>query len=167
MKVLLIEDSERLRRSIETGLKKSGFAVDVSADGTDGLWRAENHDYDVIVLANVLHHVEPATRQTVMTRLRDFMAPGGRIILFEHNPFNPFTRRVVKHSPLDQGVVLLPPAETISYLKKSAFESIQMRYIVFFPKWLSALRGLESSLSWLSLGAQYVVYGSFKRKQAD
>jgi len=31
-------------------LKRSGYAVDVSEDGEDGLWRAESNDYDVIVL---------------------------------------------------------------------------------------------------------------------
>lgn len=50
MRVLLVEDSERLQRSIGTGLRKSGYAVDVAGTGPDGLWQAQSHDYDVIVL---------------------------------------------------------------------------------------------------------------------
>lgn len=50
MRVLLVEDSERLQRSIATALKKSGYAVDVAADGEEGLWLAESNDYDAIVL---------------------------------------------------------------------------------------------------------------------
>jgi two-component system copper resistance phosphate regulon response regulator CusR len=50
MKLLLIEDSERLRHSLETGLRNAGFALDVSGDGSDGLWRAQTNDYDVIIL---------------------------------------------------------------------------------------------------------------------
>jgi DNA-binding response OmpR family regulator len=50
VRVLLVEDSERLQRSIATGLKKEGYAVDVAGDGVNGLWHATHHDYDVIVL---------------------------------------------------------------------------------------------------------------------
>src|SRR5918999_6531329 len=50
MRVLLIEDSERLQRSVGTGLRKSGFAVDVAGDGVNGLWFARSNEYDVIVL---------------------------------------------------------------------------------------------------------------------
>jgi DNA-binding response OmpR family regulator len=50
MRVLLVEDSERLQRSIGTGLRKSGYAVDIAGTGPDGLWQAQSHDYDVIVL---------------------------------------------------------------------------------------------------------------------
>jgi len=50
MRVLLVEDSLRLQQTVGTALRRSGYAVDVSGDGEDGLWRAENNDYDVIVL---------------------------------------------------------------------------------------------------------------------
>ncbi|MDB6027620.1 MAG: DNA-binding response regulator [Verrucomicrobiales bacterium] len=50
MRVLLVEDSIRLQQTVGTALRRSGYAVDVSGDGEDGLWRAENNDYDVIVL---------------------------------------------------------------------------------------------------------------------
>jgi len=50
MKLLLVEDSLRLRQSLETGLRSAGFAVDASSDGRDGLWRAQTNEYDVIVL---------------------------------------------------------------------------------------------------------------------
>jgi DNA-binding response OmpR family regulator len=50
MKVLVIEDSERLQRSLLHGLKSSGFAVDVVGDGEEGLAYARHGVYDVIVL---------------------------------------------------------------------------------------------------------------------
>jgi len=50
MKVLIVEDSERLVRSLSRGLTKAGYAVDVAADGKTGLAFAETYDYDVIVL---------------------------------------------------------------------------------------------------------------------
>jgi DNA-binding response OmpR family regulator len=50
VRVLLVEDSVRLRRSIETALVKSGYAVDATGDGRDGLSLAESTDYDAVVL---------------------------------------------------------------------------------------------------------------------
>ena len=50
MKLLVIEDSERLRRSLGHGLRQAGFAVDLTGDGREGLAFAEVNDYDVIIL---------------------------------------------------------------------------------------------------------------------
>ncbi len=50
MKVLLIEDSKRLQRSLRLGLSRSGFAVDVVGDGEEGLAYALHGKYDVIIL---------------------------------------------------------------------------------------------------------------------
>ena len=50
MKLLLIEDSARLRRSLQKGLAQEGFAVDSAPDGRDGFAYAIAYDYDVIVL---------------------------------------------------------------------------------------------------------------------
>ena len=50
MRVLVVEDEDRLAATLRTGLQAEGFAVDVSPDGEDGLWRATEHPYDAIVL---------------------------------------------------------------------------------------------------------------------
>jgi two-component system copper resistance phosphate regulon response regulator CusR len=50
VKVLVVEDSERLARSLQRGLGKLGYAVDLAASGDDGLAFAETYDYDVVVL---------------------------------------------------------------------------------------------------------------------
>ncbi|MEJ2612611.1 MAG: response regulator transcription factor [Candidatus Thiodiazotropha sp.] len=50
MRLLVIEDSDILRQSLLIGLTDSGYVVDVSADGEDGLWRASDHMYDLIIL---------------------------------------------------------------------------------------------------------------------
>lgn len=50
MRVLLVEDSPRLQQVVSLALRRSGFAVDVSGDGEDGLWRARSNDYDVVIL---------------------------------------------------------------------------------------------------------------------
>ena len=50
MRVLIVEDSARLRQTLITWLRRNGLAVDASADGEEGLWLASNNDYDAIVL---------------------------------------------------------------------------------------------------------------------
>ena len=50
MRVLVVEDEERLARSLERGLEADGFAVDVALNGTDALWMAQENAYDAIVL---------------------------------------------------------------------------------------------------------------------
>jgi DNA-binding response OmpR family regulator len=50
VKLLLVEDSSRLLRSLSQGLRRLGYAVDVAADGEEGLAFAETYAYDAIVL---------------------------------------------------------------------------------------------------------------------
>jgi DNA-binding response OmpR family regulator len=50
MRLLLVEDSERLRRSLTRSLSRSGYAIDAVGDGREGLWLAESNPYDVIIL---------------------------------------------------------------------------------------------------------------------
>lgn len=50
MKVLLIEDNARLRKSILDYLREVGFAVDATGDGVDGWHKLDNWHYDALVL---------------------------------------------------------------------------------------------------------------------
>ncbi len=50
MKILVVEDEERVAHFIQKGLKEEGHAVDVSYDGEDGEFLAEINDYDLIIL---------------------------------------------------------------------------------------------------------------------
>jgi len=50
MRILVVEDSPRLQKTVCTALRQSGFAVDAAGDGEEGLWLARSNDYDVVVL---------------------------------------------------------------------------------------------------------------------
>ena len=50
MRVLIVEDEKKVAGAVRRGLEAEGFAVDVALTGTDGLWMATEHPYDVIVL---------------------------------------------------------------------------------------------------------------------
>jgi len=46
----VVDDEERLAKSLARGLEADGFDVDVVHDGTDGLWRAREGTYSAIIL---------------------------------------------------------------------------------------------------------------------
>jgi two-component system, OmpR family, response regulator len=50
VKVLLVEDDAKIDAAVRRGLTAEGFAVEVAADGVDGLWRARTGSYDLILL---------------------------------------------------------------------------------------------------------------------
>jgi two-component system OmpR family response regulator len=50
MRILIVEDEPRLLRSLAQALREEGYAVDTAETGDLGLYKAENYDYDAIVL---------------------------------------------------------------------------------------------------------------------
>ncbi len=50
MKILVVEDEERLLESIREGLVHSGYVVDTALDGEEGSFMAFTNDYDLIIL---------------------------------------------------------------------------------------------------------------------
>jgi len=78
MRILLIEDSTRLQRAISTGLRKSGFKVDLTGDGQEGLWLAESFDYDVIILDLMLPGMDGIS---ILRHLREKQKPVFVLIL--------------------------------------------------------------------------------------
>jgi two-component system, OmpR family, response regulator len=58
MRALVVEDELRLAAGLRTGLEAEGFAVDVALTGTDGLWLAREHGYDVLVLDLMLPEID-------------------------------------------------------------------------------------------------------------
>ena len=50
MRVLVVEDEERLAAAVKRGLVAEGFDVDVVHDGLEGYWRAKEGSYGAIVL---------------------------------------------------------------------------------------------------------------------
>jgi DNA-binding response OmpR family regulator len=50
MRVLVVEDHERLARAVAEGLRREGMAVDLSLDGADALAHVAVNRYDVVVL---------------------------------------------------------------------------------------------------------------------
>src|SRR5258707_1553329 len=50
MRVLVVEDERDTAEALSCGLAKEGYVVDTADNGVDGLWKATENAYDVIVL---------------------------------------------------------------------------------------------------------------------
>ena len=50
MRVLIVEDDASMAASLRRGLEAEGYAVEVAADGDEGLWLATEEDFDVVLL---------------------------------------------------------------------------------------------------------------------
>ncbi len=54
MKVLLVEDNERVSRFVVKGLREAGHAIDHVENGRDGLFYAASETYDAIIMDRML-----------------------------------------------------------------------------------------------------------------
>jgi SAM-dependent methyltransferase len=115
--------------------------------------------FSAAVLSCVLHHVPLADRLGLMQQVLQALEPGGRLFVFEHNPWNPLTRRAVSVCPFDDDAILLSPIEVRRLLRASGFAQVSLDYIVFFPKFLAFLRPLEPRLARVPIGAQTMTQG--------
>jgi SAM-dependent methyltransferase len=109
------------------------------------------------VLSGVLHHVRPEERASVLATVRATLRPRGAMVVFEHNPLNPVTRRAVAACPFDDDAILLWPWEARRLVRRAGFERVTLDYIVFFPKPLAVLRPLEPLLRRVMFGAQQML----------
>ncbi len=112
---------------------------------------------DVVYTSGVFHHIAPEDRQIELERIYGWLKPGGYFALFENNPWNPATHWVMSRIPFDADAKCLSPLQTRKRLSMVGFQVQLTRSLFFFPRILRFLRPMESMLSSVPLGAQYVV----------
>lgn len=115
----------------------------------------EDGSFDLVFTACVFHHIPAEDHIRLLSEIRRMLSPAGRFILFEHNPWNPATQHAVRTCPFDANAVLISAPEMRRRFRAAGFTDVGLRWTLFFPAFLSALRPLERALGWLPLGAQY------------
>ncbi len=117
---------------------------------------------DVVVLSCVMHHIHTPSRKGVVGSIQQALRSGGSLCVFEHNPINPITRRIVSNCVFDEGVELIQKRSLRTLIKDmGGFAARHSGYFLFFPPWLKAFTPLETILSWLPLGGQH--FGRFTK----
>lgn len=117
----------------------------------------DDQSFEVVYTSMVFHHIEPRLHAHTLLELRRVLAPGGRLYVFEHNPWNPLTRKVVADCEFDREAILLSMPRLKKNLRLAGFQALQGRFILFVPPTprLNGLRFLDRWLFWCPLGAQY------------
>lgn len=113
--------------------------------------------FDATLASCVFHHIPHAEHVRLLAEIRRVLKPGGMLFVFEHNPLNPLTRHAVSTCAFDENAVLISARRMRARILEAGFGTARIRYRIFFPALLRALRGLERHLAWLPLGAQYYV----------
>ena len=67
MRILIVEDEPDLLHALARAVRDAGYAVDIADNGEDGLYNAENTDYDAIILDVMLPKLDG---WEVLARLR-------------------------------------------------------------------------------------------------
>jgi SAM-dependent methyltransferase len=131
--------------------------VGLVSDLNDVPWSVR---FDLVISCHVFHHIPLAERAAAATILRNRMKPSSKLVIWEHNPFNPFTRMLVKMCPFDADARLLTLNTTKTLFGKNSFRCRELAYVnIFPPRWLrlKAVSAIEVKLSKLPIGAQYWV----------
>ncbi len=113
--------------------------------------------FDLVLAICVLHHVPPPQRPEFVCELARVTRPGGHVVVFEHNPFNPLTRRAVRGCELDAGVALARAGDVRRLLSGVRAEVCCSDYFLFTPFGGRIGPSADRWLRRLPLGGQYVV----------
>jgi len=116
-----------------------------------------NQQYDIILGANVFHHVKKSERYSTLKKINKLLQPNGTIIIFEHNPFNPLTRYIVNRCPFDVDAELISRQEFVKLTCHCGLGVKLRRYVVMFPWDFKIFRIIERIFSQVPFGAQYVL----------
>ena len=115
--------------------------------------------YDLIFSAGVFHHIPHAEHAKLIEKLSSLLNREGTLVIWEHNPLNPVTQKIVNDCPFDKDAVLVPSKILRSHFDQVSLLNVQVIYTTFFPKFLSSLNFMDPFLGWLPLGGQYLVTG--------
>jgi SAM-dependent methyltransferase len=112
---------------------------------------------DIAFAACVFHHIPRREHVDLLCELHRVLGQDGMAFVFEHNPWNPLTRRAVDTCPFDENADLISAPAMRTSVLAAGFRRAFIRYRIFFPRFLKPLQHCETWLRWLPLGAQYYI----------
>ena len=115
--------------------------------------------FDTVYAMCVFHHIDHGEHISLLKELYRVLRTGGSLFVFEHNPYNPLTVRVVNSCEFDENARLISGVKMKKCFAKAGFIQPTVKYRVFFPHSLKTLRPFEKFLTWVPFGGQYFVKG--------
>jgi ubiquinone/menaquinone biosynthesis C-methylase UbiE len=120
----------------------------------------EDATFDLVFVACVFHHIEHSQHIPWLTELRRVTRPGGLLVIFEHNPWNPLTLHAVNACPFDANARLISSRKLRASIRASGWRPQETWHRIFFPRSLKMFRPLEAFMHAIPIGAQYCVIGA-------
>jgi ubiquinone/menaquinone biosynthesis C-methylase UbiE len=115
--------------------------------------------FDVTFCVCVIHHVPPDRWQQFVNEMRRVTRAGGLIVLYEHNPKHPLTRKVVHDCEFDRDAVLLTMAQSRALLEGTGCAEVTAGSILTLPPIGGLIERLDGLFAKLPFGSQYRVVG--------
>jgi SAM-dependent methyltransferase len=107
----------------------------------------------------VVQVIPPPERPRFLTELARVTRPGGLVVVFEHNPYNPLTRLVVRRFEFGEDVRMLGIAEAERLLHESGVTPVDRGFFLLFPSRRQRVLAVERTLRRFPLGAHYYLAG--------
>ena len=117
----------------------------------------DSGNFELIFVAGVFHHITPSERVRVLNQINSILSQDGSLFVFEHNPYNPVTQKLVRECPFDSDASLLSMQKMNQLLEITGFVDVLKKYTLFIPPSFPALTKFEKYLGWLPLGGQYFI----------
>jgi SAM-dependent methyltransferase len=136
----------------------------------------EAASFDVVVTVAVMHHVaDPAAVRAMLGEMVRVLRPGGRVIVWDHNPRNLYWHSLMSRVPQDTGEErLIPERELVIGLELAGARILECRQLGWMPDFVPAaavpgLAALEQALELTPgirrLGAHNVVLAGARRER--
>jgi SAM-dependent methyltransferase len=127
-----------------TGLDPSQGMLDVMAESAPAVERVrgegselpfEDETFDVAITVAALHHVaDPDDVRATLVEMVRVLRPGGQIVVWDHNPRNPYWKNLMARVPQDDGSErLVPEAEIVGGLEEGGGEVIGSSQLGLVP----------------------------------
>ena len=112
IKILVVDDEERIRRLLKMYLEREEYVIDEAEDGDEALHKAITNDYDLILLDE---DMKPLDGITVMKKLKSIRSFNTKVLLLTRNNDYEYNDDYLKYGFSDY---ILKPLEKEKFLEK-------------------------------------------------
>jgi len=131
-----------------TGIRVEGAALPFD-DGS----------FDLTLTVAALHHIaDPDAVRRTLVEMARVTRPGGRLVIWDHNPRNPYWKSLMARVPQDDGTErLIPQAEIERGLREGGAEVLSSRQLGLVPEFVPRrLLGGAVAAEWVAERSPFV-----------